>query len=255
MSKNELARRVGVSVSGLFKIETKLAEEKLITRGDKGAVKSTQFWVESTKESESKPSVKSTEQAKSNRYKVPVPSVKSTDTSVKSTGLYNKNIKNDSEMPKTDGGKPIQKGEKPLVEKANKATTDEDRLNKLPIALGKTPISRLVSIYNLKFKKLYGFDYVVSSWPRLAKQFKPLLDQFNEYQVASLILLHFDWHGATGTDDFNHKRLAEKCFPLEWIPRGVNEYRAFILNSLQVNFEDVRGIREHVIGQVKSIKK
>lgn len=130
-----------------------------------------------------------------------------------------------------------------------------ENLNKnLPIKFGNTPIKRIVYVYSLIWESIYGFKPIVS-YPKLGKLFKPLYTEFSEWQVAAMICVHFNWHGATGEDTFAFKILAEKCFPLEWIPKNVNSYIAYIRNTLNVNWDNEDEVKKYVISMVKQYIK
>ena len=123
----------------------------------------------------------------------------------------------------------------------------------LPEILGKTPLARLVSVYSLKFNELYGFNPSGLNWAMLGRNFKQALNDYSEWQIAAMILLHFDWHGASGEDDFTYNRLADRCFPLEWVPKQTNAYRAFIQNTLGVDWDDNAAVKKHVSSIIKPL--
>lgn len=127
-------------------------------------------------------------------------------------------------------------------------------MKELPEKFGNTPIKRLVYIYSKIWYSFYGFNPKVS-YPMLGKLFKPLYTEFTEWQVAALICVHFNWHGATGEDNFTFKILAEKCFPLEWLPKNVNAYRAYIVNTIGVDWDNEEDIKNYVINCVKQYTK
>lgn len=104
------------------------------------------------------------------------------------------------------------------------------------------------------FQNCYGFQPMVQ-WGQIGKLFKPLMENLTEVQIAALIILHFDWHGASGEDDFIFKKLSERCFPLEWLPKAVNEYRAYLTNTQGVAFDDPQAILKHVKHVISPIYK
>lgn len=137
------------------------------------------------------------------------------------------------------------------VDTANTAVQEKN--DKLPDLLGKTPLARLVSVYSLKFHELYGFQPKVMNWAMLGRLFKETLANYSELQIAAMILLHFDWHGASGDDQFTHSRLSDRCFPLEWVPKATNAYRAYIQNTMGIDFEDTEAMRKHVVSIIKPL--
>lgn len=124
----------------------------------------------------------------------------------------------------------------------------------LPETFGNTPLKRIVAVYSKIWKSFYGFIPQIS-YPMMGKLFKPLYTEFSEWQVAALICVHFNWHGATGEDNFAFKVLAEKCFPLEWLPKNVNGYRAYIINTLRIDWDNEAQIKQYVIDSVKNYTK
>lgn len=119
----------------------------------------------------------------------------------------------------------------------------------LPETLGNTNIKRIVNFYSKIFRKKYGFSPRVS-YPKIGALYKPILQDMSEYQIALLILIHFEWKGTTGDDDFVHKRLSQNCFPLEWLPRNINPYVAYITNSLNIDFNNEEAVKEIVNEQL-----
>lgn len=124
----------------------------------------------------------------------------------------------------------------------------------LPEKFGNTTLKRLVHLYSIIWEHLYGFKPTIQ-WGIVGKLLKPLYTENTEWQVASLICLHFSWHGATGEDGFAFKQLQEKCFPLEWLPKSANAYRAYITNSLGIDWNDIEQLKEFAINTVKNYKK
>jgi len=107
----------------------------------------------------------------------------------------------------------------------------------LPESYGNSSLKRIINFYSKIFLSKYGFNPVIS-YPRIGKLFKPILEQFSEQQIALMIMIHFDWRGVDGNDDFTHRRLTDACHPMDWIPRNINQYQAFIRNVLNINFDD-----------------
>lgn len=107
---------------------------------------------------------------------------------------------------------------------------------------GSTPIKRIVAFYSNQFNNRYGFRPRVN-YGQIGGLFKPLLETLSEYQIALMILVHFEWKGATGDNEFVHKTLEGACFPLEWLPRGSNAYEAFIRNNLSIKFDDPEEVK------------
>lgn len=139
------------------------------------------------------------------------------------------------------------------IETTNTAGQEGNPPTQLPDFLGKTPLARLVSVYSIQFTDLYGFAPKIMNWAMLGRFFKEMLAGYTEWQIAAMILLHFEWHGASGEDNFSHARLADRCFPLEWVPKAANAYRAYIQNTLKVDFADDAAVKAHVVRIIKPL--
>lgn len=91
-------------------------------------------------------------------------------------------------------------------------------------------IKDLIFFYKKVWKQVYGFEPIIN-YGMVGKLFKPVFENFSPEQIRAMIVLHFNWRGANGDSDFVYKRLQERCFPIEWIPKAVNEYMAFLINA------------------------
>ena len=115
----------------------------------------------------------------------------------------------------------------------------------LPDTLGSTSIRRITRVYSLVWSKKYGFKPDLN-WGMIGSLVKKLLVNHSEYQIASYIFTHFDWHGTSGTDDFTHNRLSERAFAFELMPKAVNEYKAYIINIMKVDLTDTEATKTYV---------
>lgn len=129
--------------------------------------------------------------------------------------------------------------------------TIESKDSILPEKLGKTSIQRIVNVYSLFWEDMYGNKFVPDNWAKLGKIIKSLLKHYSEWQIATMIHIHFNWKGASGTDEFSYKRLSENFFPFEWLPKQANGYVAYITNTLNIKFDD----NEQVVKFIKPIIK
>lgn len=123
----------------------------------------------------------------------------------------------------------------------------------LPEEYGNSSIKRIVAVYAKKFTSLYGFAPKILSWGLIGKQFKTLLNHYTEHQIALMILLHFEWRGSTGEDEFSHKRLESACFPIEWIQKNSNAYEAYLRNALEVDLDNPKVVEDYFNRQIKNI--
>ena len=221
MSREKLSAIIGVEKRSLTNIVNRLTEKGIILNNEKGLL-TTQLWKDSVNIDEEKTSSEGGKKFLQKRKKVPL-------KEEKSSSYYNYNDN-------------------------NKDNNNDIYTDPLPAELGKSSLQRVIGVYSLIWKDLYGFEPTLN-WPQLGKQFKPLLEQFNEWQLAALIDVHFNWHGASGDDNFIHKRLADACFPLAWIPANVNQYRAYITNTLNINFDSLESVKRHVVEIIKPLIK
>lgn len=99
--------------------------------------------------------------------------------------------------------------------------------------------------YIALFRKLYGFAPVVN-YAKSGAVIKRLLKDFSEHQCYLLICLHFSWKGIDDKDEFTHKRLKDRAFPIEWIAFNVNPYQAYIRNVLSIDFDNEDAVKKAV---------
>lgn len=129
-----------------------------------------------------------------------------------------------------------------------------DKLKCFPVQWGNSSLKRIIRFYSLAWNNLYGTNYS-PNYPKLGKILKPLLADYSEMQIASFVINYFEWHGASGGDEFSHKRLAENCFPLEWLPQYANQILAYLVNELRVDMEKPEEVRKYVVAYLKTIMK
>lgn len=118
---------------------------------------------------------------------------------------------------------------------------------------GTTPAQRVYNFYSLVFRHFYGFA-PKGSYVKDLMIAKSILKDYNELQVAMFILLHFEWKGANGNDDFVYKRLSGACFPLSWIKPNTNAYQAFFKHTLKIDLDDTDTILTMVSEKVEEYK-
>lgn len=116
----------------------------------------------------------------------------------------------------------------------------------LPSCMGKTPALRLIRVYGECWNDIYGTAYRPLSFGKNIKLMSTLLKQYTEYQGALLIMTHFHWHGASGTDSKEYNYLSEKFFPIEWINHGALKYETFLRNHDEIEFDNSEKVKEIV---------
>lgn len=139
----------------------------------------------------------------------------------------------------------------------NTETTTETTLvgGQLPPIFGKDRLKRIIAVYSLLWFSSYGTKYQ-ANFGAVGKNFKPLLDSLSEWQIAALMIIHFNWHGASGDDDFAFKKLEEAMHPILWIPSRLNEYGTYLTNVLKVDFfQNPDQIKEYVKTELRDSLK
>ena len=126
--------------------------------------------------------------------------------------------------------------------------------NPIPIS-GKASTQRLHNFYSLVFSHFFGFVPKTASYAKDASILKRLLKVYSEAQVAMLILLHFEWRGANGNEDFVFKRLSNAGFPISWISPNANAYVAYFKNVLNIDFDDQETILKMVKEKINEYEK
>ena len=106
-------------------------------------------------------------------------------------------------------------------------------------------VNNVRGFYTALFRKLYGFAPTIS-FPRSGAVIKRLLKDFTEFQSYLLICVHFNWKGVEGTNEFEHKRLKDRAFPIEWVTFNVNPYQAYIRNVLEIDFDNEEEVKKAV---------
>lgn len=161
----------------------------------------------------------------------------------KSSSSLSQIVNKINETEQTEGGNTILD-----TETTTETTTLVDPIEKketLPSLFGSSSLQRIVMIYSLLWFEVYGTKYR-ANFGAIGKNLKPLFDSLSEWQIAALIVIHFNWYGASGDDEYTFKRLESAMHPILWIPSHVNEYGTYLTNVLHVNFEDHEAVKKYV---------
>jgi len=126
-------------------------------------------------------------------------------------------------------------------------------VGQLPDKFGKNYIDRIVYVYRALWKSKFNTPYQITSFGRVGKLIKTLVSTNTEYQVASLLLTHFNWRGATGSDEKEYVYLSSKGFPMELIPSKMNIYIAYLTNVCGVDYNSEESVRQYVIRNLKPL--
>lgn len=113
-------------------------------------------------------------------------------------------------------------------------------------------VNEVRGFYIAIFKKMFGFTPTVN-YPKSGSVIKRMLKDFTEWQCYLFVCIHFEWRGMDGNDEFTHKRLKDRAFPLEWISFNVNSYQAYARNVLGLDFDDEIKLKEYINNYTKSI--
>lgn len=115
-----------------------------------------------------------------------------------------------------------------------------------------TRVKDVRGFYIAIFKKLFGFNPVVN-FPMTGAVIKKWLIDLNEWQINTLIVIHFNWRGMDGSDEYIYKRLRDNGFPLTWLTNNMNAYQAYARNVLGLNFDDEKVLQKYVSDYLKTI--
>jgi len=118
--------------------------------------------------------------------------------------------------------------------------------NMISSECGDTPVKRILHMYNRFWKDIYGKDYRVDSWAKVGAMTKRWLANYSEIQIAAMICVHFNWYGADGKNEWQHKRLENEMFPISWIGSKLNEYEIYLRNKERVKFDDPVEVRKYI---------
>lgn len=124
---------------------------------------------------------------------------------------------------------------------------------KLPIK-GNSSLQRIINFYSSVWKERYGRYPVSTNYALLGKQLKPTLSLLSEYQLALVVMQYFHWKGTTGSDEFGHKRLVDKAFPLHWVPGLVDEILVYWRNEMGVDPDDEKEVKKVVDQKVDQLQ-
>jgi len=123
------------------------------------------------------------------------------------------------------------------------ATNEYVNNGTLPESIGKTYIVRLAHVYGILWSKKYGMKPMIA-YGQIGKVAKQYMDLgFNEYQIAYLMIMFFDWAGASGDDEFTQKRLGNATHSIFLMKPLVDSMRAYSKNRLGVDVDNLSEIK------------
>lgn len=139
-------------------------------------------------------------------------------TPPKSNGLHNNTSNNTKDIDTN----------KDLLSKSDEIRTVND-------SLGKNPHTRLLELYSMIWETNYGFPSGQALRGANGKHFKELLEIYSEVEVGAMVVLHFEWRGANGSNDFIYQNLEDSCFPISWLPKNADSYMAYLRNRVKLD--------------------
>lgn len=131
--------------------------------------------------------------------------------------------------PLVDSNQPIPDTKHQIL---NTDKEDISSLNTITLnpAQGKTPVSRLQSLYGKLFSHLYGFKPKPTTYPQTGKVFKDLLGSYTEIQIACLLIVFFNWQGMTDKEQSEKDWLVKNAHSIFQFRGGLNKYEAYTRN-------------------------
>lgn len=116
----------------------------------------------------------------------------------------------------------------------------------LPDYLGKNKLNRVVKLYNILWADKFGRFPTETPYGKYSGLLKPIMEAYTEYQIASLLAIHFSWHGTSGVDEFVYKQMSNMGFSLTMFRKNVDLYIAYLTNVLHVEYNSDEQIRRYV---------
>lgn len=127
-----------------------------------------------------------------------------------------------------------------------------DRLSLLPIKAN-TPLLRLSRFYSALYREQFGTNPVVKIAGKDGGIFKSLLKTYTEFQIAALLVVHFNWQGPYDQDENEFERLKANAFPLGWLSNAINKYVVYLSEQEDVDMNDAECVARYVNDYVKGM--
>lgn len=123
----------------------------------------------------------------------------------------------------------------------------------LPVKDSKSYIDRLAKLYGTLFKIKMGFSPKIE-FGRDGKILSSLKKEYSELQIASMMVLYFDWRGMEDNDDRGYQWLLDNAFPITIMKSKINSLEAYMRNVADVNFDDDRDLLKMVMKSLDKLK-
>lgn len=123
----------------------------------------------------------------------------------------------------------------------------------LPVKDSKSYIDRLTKLYGTLFKLKMGFSPKIE-FGRDGKILSSLKKEYSELQLASMMLLYFDWRGMEDNDDRGYQWLLDNAFPITIMKSKINSLEAYMRNVADVDFDDDNDLLKMVMKSLDKLK-
>jgi len=125
----------------------------------------------------------------------------------------------------------------------SEATEEYTNNGTLPESIGKTYVARLAYVYGILWSKKYGMKPMIA-YGQMGKVAQQIMDLgFSEYQIAYLMIMFFDWAGASGDDEFTRKKLESSTHSIFMLKLHIDSMRAYSKNRLGVDVDNLEEIK------------
>lgn len=139
------------------------------------------------------------------------------------------------------------------ISNINKEDILVKELYTLSTKYGKTPLSRLKSFYSLLFREQFGVEPMVYLNGKEGGALKLLLKSYSEVQIACLMIVQFNWYGATGQDDREFENLKKAGFPITWLRPNLNKYLIFLESIHKLKIDDKQAAEKFTQDYVRQL--
>lgn len=104
--------------------------------------------------------------------------------------------------------------------------------------LGKRPVERLAKFYDLLWEAKFKQKRVTVITGADGGHLKRLIETYGEVIAGVLVVIHFQWYGASGNSDITYQRLYDNGFPIGWMSGNAPVYSAYMKSQLSINTEE-----------------
>ena len=125
----------------------------------------------------------------------------------------------------------------------NTQAKEDKKGGELNVRLGKNYILRLFKVYSILFEDKFGFKPKINMG-LFGKTIKSLVSDKTEIQIATLLVVFFNWRGMSGSDEYAHQRLVDATFNISWFKSSINSYEAYARNVICIDLDNEINVRE-----------